>query len=172
MTLRPPVCAVDPRRILDVMGGTQGAHVSWLESLSRKRCIMSSMRHESDLALREDSLAWVTTGLVQLCKSAVKQTLGMCDEKVYDFSVSIERGRYQMVGRPGAPQLDLFTYGLGSGVVSWFDAHVHGRTPSSSASQLLINIGGQLTLAITGFMLLVFMTTHSFQFHGCVCSAR
>ena len=114
MTLRPPVCAVDPRRILDVMGGTQGAHVSRLESRSRKKCIMSSMRHESDLALREDSLIRVTTSLVQLCKPDVKQTLGMSDEKVYDFSVSIERGRYQMVGRPGAPQLDLFTYGLGS----------------------------------------------------------
>lgn len=72
---------------------------------------MSSMRHESDLVLREDSLTGVTTGLVHLCKSAVKQTLGMSDEKVYDFSVSIERLRYQMVGRPGAPQLDLFTYG-------------------------------------------------------------
>ena len=70
---------------------------------------MSSMQHESDLVLREDSLT--TTGLVQLCKSVVKQTLGMSDEKVYDFSVSIERVRYQMVGRPGAPQLDLFTYG-------------------------------------------------------------
>ena len=78
-----------------------------------------------------------------------------------------------MLGRPGAPQLDLFTYGLGSGAVSCFDAHVHDRkTCSSSASQFLINIGGQLTLAITGFMLLVFMTTHPFQFHGGVCSAR
>ena len=35
----------------------------------------------------------------------------MSDEKVYDFSLSIERGRYQMVGRPGPPQLDLLTYG-------------------------------------------------------------
>ena len=76
---------------------------------------MSSMRHESDLVLREDSLTRVTTGLVQLCKPAVKQTLGMSDEKVYDFSVSIERGRYQTVVKPGAPQLDLFTYGLCSG---------------------------------------------------------
>ena len=69
------------------------------------------MRYESDLALREDSLTRATTGLVQLCKSVVKQTLGMSDEKVYDFSVSIERGRFQTVGRPGAPQFDLFTYG-------------------------------------------------------------
>ena len=100
VTLRQPVCAVDPRRILDVIGSTHGAHVSRLESLSRERCIMSSMRHESDLVLREDSLTRATTGLVHLCKSAVKQTLGMSDEKVYDFSVSIERVRYQMVGRP------------------------------------------------------------------------
>ena len=75
VTLRPPVCAVDPRRILDVMGSTHGAHVSRLESLSRERCIMSSMRHESDLVLREDSLTEATTGVDQLCKSAVKQTL-------------------------------------------------------------------------------------------------
>ena len=60
---------------------------------------MSSMRHGSDLVLREDSLTRVTTGRVQLCKPAVKQTLGMSDEKVYDFSVSIERGRYQTVVR-------------------------------------------------------------------------
>ena len=54
--------------------------------------------------------------------------------------------------------------GLGSRVVSWFDAHVHGRINSwSSASQLLINIGSQLNLAITGFMLLVFMTTNPFS---------
>ena len=31
------------------------------------------------------------------------KTLTLSDEKVYDFSVSIERVRYQMVGRPGAP---------------------------------------------------------------------
>ena len=72
---------------------------------------MSSMRHESDLVLREDTLTGATTSLVQLCKSVVKQTLGMSDENVYDFSVSIERGRYHKVGRPGAPQLDLFTCG-------------------------------------------------------------
>ena len=30
---------------------------------------------------------------------------------MYDFSVSVESRRYQMVGRPGAPQLDLLTYG-------------------------------------------------------------
>ena len=69
------------------------------------------MRHESDLALREDSPTRATTGLVHLCKPSVKQPLGTSDEKVYDFSVSIERGRYQIVGRPGAPQLDLLTYG-------------------------------------------------------------
>ena len=33
-------------------------------------CIMSSMRHESDLVLREDSLTRATTSLVQLCKPA------------------------------------------------------------------------------------------------------
>ena len=59
---------------------------------------MSSMRHESDLALREDSLTRATTDRVQLCKPAVKQPRGTSDEKVYDFSVSIERGRYHMVG--------------------------------------------------------------------------
>ena len=37
------------------------------------------------------------------------KTLTLSDEKVYDFSVSIERVRCQMVGRPRAPQLDLFT---------------------------------------------------------------
>ena len=73
---------------------------------------MSSMRHESDhLVLREDSLTRATTGLVKLCQPVVKHKLGMSYEKVYDFSVSIERGRYQMVGKPGAPQLDLLTYG-------------------------------------------------------------
>ena len=60
-------------------------------------------------------------------------------------------------------QCRWFEEDLVSGVVSWFDAHVHGCT--SSASQLLINIDGQLILAITGFMLLVFMTTHPFHFH-------
>ena len=30
----------------------------------------------------------------------------------------------------------------------------------------------RFTLAITGFMLLVFLTTHPFHFHGGVCSAR
>ena len=104
--LRPLVCAVDPRHILDVMGSTHSAHVSRLESLSRKGFIMSLIRHEWGLALREDSLTRATTGLVQLCKPVVKQPLGTSDEKVYDFSVSIERGRYQMVGRPGALQLD------------------------------------------------------------------
>ena len=63
------------------------------------------LRHESDLVLREDSLTRATTSLVQLCKPAVKQPSGTSDEKVYDFSVSIERGLYQIVGRPGAPQL-------------------------------------------------------------------
>ena len=104
------------------MIGVSQAHFNEVEQLG-------GTRYHARGASREDSFAGVTTGLVQLCKSAVKQTLGMSDEKVYDFSVSIERGRYQMVGRPGAPQLDLFAYGLGSRVVSWFDAHVHGRTP-------------------------------------------
>ena len=54
-------------------------------------CIMSSMRHESDIALLEDSLTRATTGLVQLCKPAVRHTLGMSDEKVYDFCVSIRK---------------------------------------------------------------------------------
>ena len=60
-----------------------------------------------------------------------------------------------MVGRPGAPQLDLFTHGKEKQGLQY---------SSSSASQLLINIGGELTLGITGFMLLVF--------NGGVCSAR
>ena len=50
------------------------------------------------------------------------------------------------------PQLDLFTYGR------------------KTRPTLLFKF--RFTLAITGFMLLVFMTTHPFQFHGGVYSAR
>ena len=63
-----------------------------------------------------------------------------------------------------------FEEDFGSEVVFWFVAHVHDHsTSSSSASQFLINIctqtgqlSGQLNLAISGFVLLVFITVHPF----------